>query len=229
MTVRMLLRQVKLENLLSFRNTTVQLRGLNVLIGANASGKSNLIEAIGLLQAAPVDLSRAILRLGGVRVVCSLARRTPTAAIQCSEIHDEPIRYRLEFSEEGSKLLLIRPKPQDLGHLLLRIATCTCVQHGQAGGDAVRREEQIARVGRQLAIEVKGERGVAVNDGLDLSGSNYGRRDEGETQKSKQCVFHLVCSAVKNAGFCSAWIGGLHQLPKISAFELNRRSPKQPP
>jgi len=67
MTVRMLLRQVKLENLLSFRNTEVELRGLNVLIGANASGKSNLIEAIGLLQAAPVDLSTAILRLGGVR------------------------------------------------------------------------------------------------------------------------------------------------------------------
>ncbi|MGB6944253.1 MAG: AAA family ATPase [Bryobacteraceae bacterium] len=59
MTVRMLLHKVKLENLLSFRNTEVELRGLNVLIGANASGKSNLIEAIGLLQAAPVDLSAA--------------------------------------------------------------------------------------------------------------------------------------------------------------------------
>jgi recombinational DNA repair ATPase RecF len=66
----MLLRQVKLENLLSFRDTTVELRALNVLIGANASGKSNLIEAIGLLQAAPVDLNTAILRLGGVHVVC---------------------------------------------------------------------------------------------------------------------------------------------------------------
>ena len=73
MTVRMLLRQLKLENLFSFRNTEVELRGLNVLIGANASGKSNLIEAIGLLQAAPIDLGAAILRLGGVRVVCSLA------------------------------------------------------------------------------------------------------------------------------------------------------------
>jgi predicted ATPase len=65
MTVRMLLRNLKLQNLFSFRNTEVELRGLNVLIGANASGKSNLIEALGLLQAAPVDLSAAILRLGG--------------------------------------------------------------------------------------------------------------------------------------------------------------------
>jgi predicted ATPase len=108
MTVRMLLRQVKLENLLSFRNTEVELRGLNVLIGANASGKSNLIEAIGLLQAAPVDLSTAILRLGGVRVVCSLATASPDAAIECSGINDEPLQYRLEFSEEAHGFFIMR-------------------------------------------------------------------------------------------------------------------------
>src|ERR1700686_2239178 len=100
MTVRMLLRQVKLENLFSFRKTEVGLRGLNVLIGANASGKSNFIEAIGLLQAAPVDLSTAILRLGGVRVVCSLATSSPAAAIECDGINDEGLEYRLDFSEE---------------------------------------------------------------------------------------------------------------------------------
>ena len=103
MTVRMLLRQVKLENLLSFRNAEVELRGLNVLIGAKASGKSNFIEAIGLLQAAPVDLSTAILSLGGVRVVCSLAMPaySTIASIHCSSINDQPEQYRLEFSEEA--------------------------------------------------------------------------------------------------------------------------------
>src|SRR5208282_4303448 len=74
---------------------------LNVLIGANASGKSNLIEAIGLLQAAPVDLSGAMRRLGGVHVVCSLAAPGPIAAIECIEINKEPLQYRLEFSEEA--------------------------------------------------------------------------------------------------------------------------------
>ena len=106
MTVRMLLRKVKLENLLSFRDTEVELRGLNVLIGANASGKSNLIEAIGLLQAAPVELSTAIRRLGGVHVVCSLATPSPVAAVQCDGISDEPLQYRLEFSEEASSFLI---------------------------------------------------------------------------------------------------------------------------
>jgi predicted ATPase len=108
MTVRMLLRKVKLENLLSFRKTEVELRPLNVLIGANASGKSNLIEAIGLLQAAPVDLSAGIRRLGGVHVVCSLAVPSPVAAIECDWINDEPLKYRLEFAEETQSFVIQR-------------------------------------------------------------------------------------------------------------------------
>jgi predicted ATPase len=86
-----------------------------VLIGANASGKSNLIEAIGLLQAAPVDLSTAILRLGGVRVVCSLAAPaySTVAAIECSEINDEPFQYRLEFSEEAHGFIVNKERFTD--------------------------------------------------------------------------------------------------------------------
>jgi predicted ATPase len=110
MTVRMLLRQVKLENLLSFRNTTVELRGLNVLIGANASGKSNLIEAIGLLQAAPVDLNIGILRLGGVHVVCSLATSAPIACVQCDGLNGEPFSYRLEFGEQANGFSILKER-----------------------------------------------------------------------------------------------------------------------
>jgi predicted ATPase len=109
MTVRMLLRQVKLENLLSFRKTEVELRGLNVLIGANASGKSNLIEAIGLLQAAPADLNTGILRLGGVHVVCSLATVSPIAGIECV-LMDESLEYRLEFAEQAKSFSILRER-----------------------------------------------------------------------------------------------------------------------
>ncbi len=110
MTVRMLLRKIKLENLLSFRNTEVELRGLNVLIGANASGKSNLIEAIGLLQAAPVDLSAAIRRLGGVHVVCSLATKSPATAVECSVLSDGLLRYRLQFAELAGGFSILRER-----------------------------------------------------------------------------------------------------------------------
>ena len=63
----MLLQSIKLQNLLSFRDAELELRALNVLIGPNASGKSNLIAAIGLLKAAPENLEAAVQRGGGVR------------------------------------------------------------------------------------------------------------------------------------------------------------------
>ena len=51
-----MLKSLRLKNILSFRDSEVDLRPLNILIGPNASGKSNLIEAVGVLQALPTDL-----------------------------------------------------------------------------------------------------------------------------------------------------------------------------
>jgi predicted ATPase len=61
-----LLHSIRLKNLLSYgsEGVTLELEPLNVLIGPNASGKSNLIEAISLLAAAPRDLLKP-LRAGG--------------------------------------------------------------------------------------------------------------------------------------------------------------------
>jgi predicted ATPase len=61
------LKSVHFKNFLSFGPDAapVELGPLNVLIGANGSGKSNLIEGVGLLRAAPVDLPRAVQEGGG--------------------------------------------------------------------------------------------------------------------------------------------------------------------
>jgi predicted ATPase len=61
-----MLKQIKLKNILSFKDATIELRPLNVLIGINGSGKSNLLEAISLLQAAPNKLIAPIRKGGGV-------------------------------------------------------------------------------------------------------------------------------------------------------------------
>lgn len=60
--------ELKLTNILSFgpEGETIPLGPLNVLIGANGSGKSNIISAISLLQAAPGDIGRPIVEGGGV-------------------------------------------------------------------------------------------------------------------------------------------------------------------
>ena len=53
----MLINSLHLKNILSFKDTKLDLQPLNVLIGANGSGKSNLIDVIGLLQAVPNDIA----------------------------------------------------------------------------------------------------------------------------------------------------------------------------
>ncbi|HVJ62121.1 MAG TPA: AAA family ATPase [Tahibacter sp.] len=57
-----MIRSISLKNLLSFGDpgVTLALKPLNVLIGANGSGKSNLIDAISLLQAAPRDIAEPL-------------------------------------------------------------------------------------------------------------------------------------------------------------------------
>jgi predicted ATPase len=80
----MLIERLRLQNILSFRDTTVKLGRLNVLIGSNGVGKSNLIEAIGLLQALPTGLGPAIMRGGGIRQWLWLGEDLPlTASIEC--------------------------------------------------------------------------------------------------------------------------------------------------
>ena len=62
------LRSIRLKNILSYgsEGASLDLEPLNVLIGPNSAGKSNLIAAISLLAAAPRDLLKPIREGGGV-------------------------------------------------------------------------------------------------------------------------------------------------------------------
>jgi len=61
-----LLQKITLSNVLSFgpKSMELELENLNVLIGPNSAGKSNLIEIIGLMRDTPRDV-RAVVRRGG--------------------------------------------------------------------------------------------------------------------------------------------------------------------
>ena len=63
----MFMHRIRLENLLSFgpEAQELELKPLNVLIGPNGSGKSNLIEVMGLLKAAPTEVTAPIREGGG--------------------------------------------------------------------------------------------------------------------------------------------------------------------
>ncbi len=110
----MLIKRITLKKLLSFNDTTVELGQLNILIGPNAVGKSNLIEAVALLQAAPTNLANQILRGGGIRQWLWLGDRVPSpiATLECELILSSgqmvsPLIYRLQFSEDATGFVIL--------------------------------------------------------------------------------------------------------------------------
>ena len=107
------LRSIKARNLLSFgpHSPEFELNSLNVLIGANGAGKSNLIETVGLLQAAPANLLEPIQSGGGiVEWLWKGSDRPPTAEIDVTVFYPQgtmPLRHRLQFTMVGQRVELV--------------------------------------------------------------------------------------------------------------------------
>ena len=107
------IQSIRLDSILSFGPGTPELplEPLNVLIGPNASGKSNLIEALSVLVAAPRDLQAPIREGGGVRDwLWKGVAETPTATIDVtveSPMSEVAERYRLSFTETGGRFELL--------------------------------------------------------------------------------------------------------------------------
>lgn len=107
------LHSIRLQNLLSYGNEGValHLEPLNVLIGPNASGKSNLIEAISLLAAAPRDLLRPIREGGGVAEWLWKGKESPQESTLDVELVSQNqravMRYRLAFTTDGARFRVV--------------------------------------------------------------------------------------------------------------------------
>src|SRR6266404_5493538 len=63
---------------------------------------------------------------------------------------------------------LILSEVEHLSHLTFGFPACAGISHRQAGRDAVRREEQVARAGFELSIKLQSEGCVAINHSCDL-------------------------------------------------------------
>ncbi len=85
---------IKLKNILSFGNEgqEVVLEPLNVLIGPNSSGKSNLIEIIDLLHAAPKSMAEAALSIGNVEDWMWKGSAFPSIAEIEAVVYDDPFQ-----------------------------------------------------------------------------------------------------------------------------------------
>ena len=109
--VRML-RSLRLTNLLSYgsKGEAIDLEPLNVFIGPNASGKSNLIEAISLLAATPKDFLAPIREGGGAAEWIWKGKRPALAELEATLDYPEgvmPLRYQLSFTVAHSRLEIV--------------------------------------------------------------------------------------------------------------------------
>src|SRR5579871_376864 len=98
---------IELENLLSFKHVELELKPLNVLIGANASGKSNLIRAFGLLRALPKDMSAEIAEGGGVRGWVNQKTRGTALLVVSFNSHSFSL-YDISFRETGQSYEIVK-------------------------------------------------------------------------------------------------------------------------
>lgn len=108
-----LIRTMALKNFLSFGPDSAQLelKSLNVLIGPNSSGKSNLIEALDVLRATSRDLTSPIRDGGGVAEwLWKGADRPPTAELDVTVYNPHApvaLRHRLSFTMVAQRFELV--------------------------------------------------------------------------------------------------------------------------
>lgn len=107
------LRKVRLENLLSFgpAGQELDLGPLNVLIGRNGSGKSNLPAALSLLAAVQRDLPQPIRAAGGTSEwLWKGSDQRPVATVEATVDYPKgasPLTYRLSFTAKAHQFALV--------------------------------------------------------------------------------------------------------------------------
>ncbi|NET71186.1 MAG: AAA family ATPase [Sphaerospermopsis sp. SIO1G2] len=105
--------KIKLQNFLSYgsEGEEIELQPLNVLIGRNSAGKSNLIEAISILKATPTNLPAPFRQGGGINEFLWKGERSNSIAnidviLNYQERYRNHLHYKLSITEVGQRLEL---------------------------------------------------------------------------------------------------------------------------
>lgn len=109
----MFISRIELQNWKNFKSTEAALSRRTFLIGPNASGKSNLLDAFRFLHDLAEDgLKQAVDDRGGVSAIrCLAARKSPNIAIEVvlSRAGGDPQwRYRIEFNQDSQRTPQVR-------------------------------------------------------------------------------------------------------------------------
>lgn len=116
----MLLKSLELTNFLSYgeENPPVELGPLNVVIGTNGAGKTNLIEGVDLLRKVAGPMPEFIEQNGGVRHWLWKGAQLASTPATINAVVDfpsgrMPLRYLLSFTEEDGRFLIVDEKVEN--------------------------------------------------------------------------------------------------------------------
>ena len=109
----MIVRKIKLHNWKNFQNCEVNITERCFVIGANASGKSNFIDALRFLRDIAKQsggLQEAVEERGGITKIRCLAARKQTnisITVELGEDNSDKLlwKYHLDFSHTGGGIL----------------------------------------------------------------------------------------------------------------------------
>lgn len=105
--------RLRLQSWRNFRHADIRLQRRAFILGPNASGKSNFLQAFKFLRAVAEPeggLRRAVEALGGVsQIRCLHARKHSTIIVDVDmELGRTPWRYHLEFSQDNQRRPLVK-------------------------------------------------------------------------------------------------------------------------
>jgi predicted ATPase len=115
-----LIEKIRLRNILSFgdKSEEIELLPLNVIVGQNASGKSNLIDVIKLLSDLPVlkGFVNFLSKNGGVSEWIWKGRNKEEDAFIETELFysKQRIRFQFQFNKVGQRVQIISEKIENL-------------------------------------------------------------------------------------------------------------------
>ena len=126
------IQRIRMPGLLSFPPDMdfFDLQSLNVLIGPNASGKTNFIDTLELVRALPTDFGAAVRKGGGVaewlrKGGCQSSSATVETEVDIGDDSNRQLRYRLSFEAGGPRV--------DIVDELVDLLDETTDQHGAEG------------------------------------------------------------------------------------------------
>src|SRR2546430_8484912 len=105
--------RLQLENWKNFRHVDLALQRRVFVVGPNASGKSNLLDALRFLRViadAAGGFQRAVRSRDGVsQIRCLHARKQPNIALEASlQINGDVWEYRVEFSQDNQRRAVVK-------------------------------------------------------------------------------------------------------------------------